>query len=114
MKRTITVDEMAQSLNLTVLHAGERNTIDIDSSDLNRPGLQMSGFFEYFAVNRVQLFGMVEITYLQSLNHEQRLTVLDKYFSFPIPCVLIGRNLIPPEEFIECARKYDVPILMSG
>ena len=114
MKRTITVEEMAQHLDLTVLHVGERNTIDIDSSDLNRPGLQMSGFFEYFAVNRIQLFGMVEITYLQTLDHEQRMSVLDKYFACPIPCVLIGRNLIPPEEFIECAKKYDVPILMSG
>lgn len=114
MKKTITVEELAKALDLIILFKGERDTIDIDSSDLNRPGLQMSGFFEYFAVSRIQLFGMVEITYLQTLSPEKRMEVLEKYFAYPIPCVIIGRNLLPPDEFIECAKKYDIPVLMSG
>lgn len=114
MKRTIKITDLAKAINLNIVYMGTRDTAEIDSSDLNRPGLQMSGFFEYFAVNRIQLFGMVEMTYLQTLDPQTRMERLDRFFSHPIPCVLIGRNLTPPDEFLECARKYDIPILMSG
>ena len=114
MKRTIKITDLAKAISLNIVYMGTRDTAEIDSSDLNRPGLQMSGFFEYFAVNRIQLFGMVEMTYLQTLDPETRLERRDRFFSHPIPCVLIGRNLTPPDEFLECARKYDVPVLMSG
>lgn len=114
MKRVIKIADLAKAIGLSIIYVGKRDTAEIDSSDLNRPGLQMSGFFEYFAVNRIQLFGMVEMTYLQTLDHATRMERLDRFFSHPIPCVLIGRNLTPPDEFLECARKYDVPVLMSG
>ena len=114
MKRTIKITDLAKAISLNIVYMGTRDTAEIDSSDLNRPGLQMSGFFEYFAVNRIQLFGMVEMTYLQTLDPQTRMERLDRFFSHPIPCVLIGRNLTPPDEFLECARKYDIPVLMSG
>ncbi|MBC5649368.1 HPr(Ser) kinase/phosphatase [Christensenella tenuis] len=114
MKRTIKIEDLARAISLNIVYMGTRDTAEIDSSDLNRPGLQMSGFFEYFAVNRIQLFGMVEMTYLQTLDPATRMERLDRFFSHPIPCVLIGRNLTPPDEFLDCARKYDVPVLMSG
>ncbi len=114
MKRVIKVNELASAVNLNIVYMGNRDDMEVDSSDLNRPGLQMSGFFEYFAMNRVQLFGMVEMTYLQTLDSETRMQRLDAFFSHNIPCVLIGRNLTPPDEFLECARRYDVPVLMSG
>jgi len=114
MKRLLQINDLAKEINLNIIYMGTRDTAEVDSSDLNRPGLQMTGFFEYFAVNRVQLFGMVEMTYLQTLSPEVRMERLDKFFSSPIPCVLVGRNLTPPDEFLECARKYNVPVLMSG
>lgn len=114
MKRSIKIQKLIHELGLTPLYVGERDEMDIDTSDLNRPGLQMSGFFEYFAVNRIQLFGMAEITYLQDLSPETRAERLLRYFSHPIPCVLIARNLTPPPEMLEAAQQFDVPILMSG
>ncbi len=114
MKRIIKIADLAKALNLNILYMGTREVAEVDSSDLNRPGLQMSGFFEYFAVNRIQLFGMVEMTYLQTLEPVVRQDRLERFFSSPIPCVLIGRNLTPPDEFLEAARKHNVPVLMSG
>ncbi len=114
MKRLIKIKDLVEALNLSIVYMGTRDTAEIDSSDLNRPGMQMTGFFEYFAVNRIQLFGMVEMSYLQTLPPEVRLERLSQFFANPIPCVLIGRNLLPPEEFLDCARKYNVPVLMSG
>ena len=114
MKRSIKINKFVEDLGLTPLYVGEKETMDIDTSDLNRPGLQISGFFEYFAVNRIQLFGMAEMTYMQNLSAEIRRERLEAYFSHPIPCILIARNLTPPEEFLEITKKYDVPVLMSG
>ena len=114
MKRIIKIKDLAEKIKLNILYMGSRDSMEIDTSDLNRPGLQMSGFFEYFAVNRVQLFGMVEMTYLQTLTPKVRKNILEQFFSYPIPCVLIGRNLTPPDEFLDCARENNVPVLMSG
>lgn len=114
MKRTIKLQKLIDDLGLSVLYLGDRDNMVVDTSDLNRPGLQMCGFFEYFADNRIQLFGMAEMTYLQDLSPEIRTERLEKYFSYPIPCVMIARNLTPPDEFLDTARKYDIPVLMSG
>ncbi len=114
MKRNLSIRDFAQELKLDIIYLGKRDKMEIDTSDLNRPGLQMSGYFEYFAKERIQLFGMVEMTYLQDLPPEIRSERLDYFFSHPLPCVIIGRNLTPPDEMIEYAKKYDVPVLMSG
>lgn len=114
MKTKLKINDLARDLNLSIIFKGDVETIEVNTSDLNRPGLQMAGFFEYFAVNRIQLFGMVEMTYLQNLDPELKRERLDKYFASKVPCVLIGRNLTPPEEMIEAAKKHNTPILMSG
>ena len=114
MKTKLKIDDIASELNLSILYKGDVDEIYVNTSDLNRPGLQMAGFFEYFAVNRIQLFGMVEMTYLQNLDPELKRERLNKYFASQVPCVLIGRNLTPPPEMIEAAQKYNTPVLMSG
>jgi len=114
MKVKLKITDIARDLDLSILYQGDVQEVDINTSDLNRPGLQMAGFFEYFAVNRFQLFGMVEMTYLQNLDQDLKNQRLDMFFRSGIPCVLIGRNLTPPDEMIEAAKKYSTPILMSG
>ncbi len=114
MKKAMNVEAFVKALKLTPVFTSSREEIEVNTSDLNRPGLQMSGFFEYFAINRIQLFGMVEITYLEHLEKEVLEMRMEEYFSSNIPMVLIGRNLNPPEEMINAAKKYDVPIYMSG
>lgn len=114
MKVNLKLDDLIRNLNLSVVCKGDVETIPIETSDLNRPGLQMAGFFEYFASGRIQLFGMVEMTYLQELRDQTKRERLDRYFASNMPCVLIGRNLTPPPEMVEAANKYNTPILMSG
>jgi len=114
MKTKVKIDDLAKELDLSILYKGETDEIFVDTSDLNRPGLQMAGFFEYFAVNRIQLFGMAEMTYLQNLDPDLKRERLLKYFEAKVPCVLIGRNLSPPPEMVEAAKKFGTPMLMSG
>lgn len=114
MKIKLKISDMAKDLKLSVLYQGDVEYVEINTSDLNRPGLQMAGFFEYFADKRFQLFGMVEMTYLQNLDPELKAQRLEQYFRSELPCVLIGRNLTPPDEMLDAAKKYNTPILMSG
>jgi HPr kinase/phosphorylase len=114
MKKELNVEDFVKVLKLTPVHKSAKEKIEVNTSDLNRPGLQMSGFFEYFAINRIQLFGMVEMTYLEHLEPDVRKERMEEYFSSNIPMVLIGRNLNPPDDMIEATKKYDVPMYMSG
>lgn len=80
---------------------------------LNRPGLALAGFFEYFANSRAQVIGLAENAYLKNLSHEERLQRLSKLFEQKIPCLVLtrGRRALP--EMVECAEKFGVPILRT-
>ncbi len=95
--------DFAKTLQLTVLSPSTQTEWDIRTTDLNRPGMQFCGFYEYFPFERPQVIGKVEMTYLENLEPEVRRQMLKKYFSFDIPCVIICRGMHPPEELLEAA-----------
>ena len=80
---------------------------------VNRPGLALSGFTQYFAYKRVQVFGHAEVYYLRSLTREQRESRYAYLFAYRIPCVVFSRGLRPDKEFYEAAEKSGVPIFQS-
>lgn len=93
----------------------EQGSIDIEitTSDVNRPGLQLSGYLEYFGSDRVQIIGKVETTYLASLSPQERLRRLDEFFRTGFPCLVIARKLEPFPEMFEVSKKYAIPILRT-
>ena len=82
-------------------------------ADVNRPALQLTGYFEYFEKNRIQIIGMVEYTYLQKLSSDEKLNVYKEFFSYEIPCVIFCRNLEPDEELIRIASEAKIPVLST-
>ena len=86
--------------------------VEITTSDVNRPGLQLSGYMEYFGTDRIQIIGKVEMTYLASLSPEERKKA-GRLFShrFPMPGHRKGREPFP--EMVEAAEKYSIPILKT-
>jgi HPr kinase/phosphorylase len=95
-------------------------TPDIDLSkaeikvpDINRPALQLSGYFDHFDAERVQLIGFVEYTYLQGLDDERKKLIYDKFASGNIPCVIFCRALEPDTLFLEAANRHNVPVLVT-
>ena len=113
MIRTLLIKDMARELDLNILYMGEREFMELHTSDINRPGLQLTGFFELFIFDRVQIMGPVEMAYLKRLPKPKLKETLEHYLSYPIPCVVLSRSQIPPKELLEAAKKYDVPILDS-
>ncbi|MDP2892490.1 MAG: HPr(Ser) kinase/phosphatase [Bacillota bacterium] len=113
MKKIVPIKEFAENLNLLIVQMGKRDYIEADTSDINRPAMQFSGFFEHFAASRVQLIGNLEITYLGKLPPDVLKQRMEQFFSYPIPCVILARNHTPPKAMLDAAKMYDVPILRS-
>ena len=87
--------------------------IAITTPNINRPALQLAGYFDHFASDRVQIIGYVEYTYLKHLTVEQRVPVYEKFLSSDIPCVIFSSRTEPDEEFLQLAIKYNKPLLAS-
>jgi len=109
----ISAKDFESDLHLDCLVPSTRKEWDIRTPDLNRPGIQFCGFYEFFAFERPQLIGKAEMAYLEQQEPNRRKEILDKYFSFPVPCVIICRNLTPPQELLDAALSHDVPVYSS-
>ena len=78
--------------------------------DVNRPALQLAGFFDHFDLNRVQIIGNVECAYLETLEEEKRVEIYQKLLEHKVPCIIFSNELQPDESFIEIAQKNDIPV----
>ena len=81
--------------------------------EVNRPALQLTGFYDQFDNDRIQIIGNVEYSYLQSLSDKERYERYMQLLSSNIPCLVFCRNLKPEDKVLELAVKYQIPILMS-
>lgn len=82
-------------------------------SDIYRPGLELTGYFDFYPKQRIQLLGRTEISYAARLDHESRERVFNKMCTPETPCFLISRSLPVPEELKVAADKNNIPILRS-
>ncbi len=80
---------------------------------VNRPGLALSGFYNYFAPKRVQVFGSAELSYLQSLPAAERKERIRRFFGCAIPCLVIARQAKVPPSLIEIANRAGVPVFRT-
>ena len=112
---TVSLNKMIEKLELKNL-TPEVSTegIEISSPDINRPALQLAGYFEHFACERVQIIVYVEYTYLKSQNREEKLKNYERFMSSKIPCVIYASRTEPDEDMYEMARKYNKPLLFSN
>ncbi len=85
----------------------------IDETDINRPGLQLMGFYEYFSNERIQIIGKMEFAYLATIDEKVRYERLELLFAQRTPAVIITRELPYFPEMVELAQKYEVPLLRS-
>ena len=81
--------------------------------EINRPGLELSGFYDNFAYQRIQIFGRGETAYLLKLQTDGRRDSLTKLFTCEIPCCVFTHNLSPSEDFLTLAEEAGCPVLRS-
>ena len=109
----IAIEEFCQALNLEPLTQTTRKERAINVTDLNRPGMQFCGFYEFFAAERPQVIGKVEMTYLESIEPTVREKVLRRYMSYDLPCIVCCWGMTPPKELLQIATERDIPVFMS-
>jgi len=108
------VEAKAHELDLEVIVGADSLERRLSVEDINRPGLALAGYLEYFAYDRVQVLGNTEIHYMEQLPEEVLLERLDNIFTFEIPCFIVSRGLEPPETFVRKAAENKTPVLRSS
>ena len=112
---SVALSKLIEDLKLeTVYMPQDPQEIMIKTVDINRPGLQLCGFYDYFDGSRIQLFGLAEFAYMEKYTPQERQEFLDTFFSKKIPAVIITRNLDIPEEMVTAANTYGVPLLRTS
>lgn len=107
-KYTVKLKTIAEEHRLTAVHLS-KNYEDavVTTADINRPALQLTGFYDYFDPKRIQLIGKVESTYLETLTSEQRLRVFEKLMQYDIAALIICHECPVLPECLQMAEKFD-------
>jgi len=92
----------------------DTDAIEVTIPEINRPALQLAGYFGHFASERVQIIGYVEYTYMQHLTDKERLEAYDKFVSKKPPCVVFTTETSPDEEMLKLHDKYQVPVYVTA
>ncbi len=110
---TVNLEKVIREMKLDRLYYPNKEVL-IDTADLNRPGLQITGFFDYFDPSRIQVFGMVENTYLAGLSSEVRYNSLKRLFEKQISAVILTRNSNASAEMMKLAEEFETPVLRTS
>jgi HPr kinase/phosphorylase len=101
------------SLGLRCLTGRRFLSNEITVSDINRPGLALSGFYDSFAYQRVQVFGRGEMAYLEKAASEGKSLPLKQFFQYPLPCCIFTHSIVPPKDVLEYAEEGHCPLLVT-
>ena len=102
---SVMLDKLASDLNLEIIYTG-RGVVTLSSMSVERPGLQLAGFFSYFDPRRIMVFGLSEHEYLRSFSSEERREKLSRLFDYgEVPCIILSRDLPSVPELMEVVRK---------
>lgn len=111
----ISLDKIIKEFSLEELYMPKSSEeILISNPEINRPGLQFAGYFDYFAPERIQILGISEIEYLRRFTEEEARERLEKFFGNSPAAVIIARGLSVEGYYIEIAEKYAVPLMRTG
>ncbi|MCX8064812.1 MAG: HPr(Ser) kinase/phosphatase [Candidatus Hydrogenedentes bacterium] len=106
-------DPICNELNLKLIAGFQGTNRKIYTADINRPGLALTGYLEYFANDRIQVMGNTEINYLRKLTSSNVEARLVSIFSFEVPAFLLSRGLEPPQVFLDVCNRHGVPVIQS-
>jgi HPr kinase/phosphorylase len=108
------LDVLINEFELELLYSPcDPSEIHITNNDINRPGLQLAGFYEYYDNSRIQIVGKAEFAYLERYTEEERLKVFDELFATNPPAFIITREIDPMPEINSVAANHGVTVLRS-
>lgn len=110
----INLTKMIDEFSLEKIYSSsDIDSITIVTPEINRPALQITGFYDYFDPKRLQVIGKVELTYLEQFARDKRYELMEELFKRKVPAVILTRNMHILPEMLELAEKYDVTLLRT-
>ena len=107
-KYTVKLKKIVEEHKLTILHASKNyDTAVLTTADVNRPAMQLTGFYNYFDPKRLQIIGNVESTYLNTLSHEERLRAYERFMAYDIAGLVLCHGVKPSPECLATAKRFD-------
>ncbi|MDR1138788.1 MAG: HPr(Ser) kinase/phosphatase [Clostridiales bacterium] len=103
---TVKVSKFCTRNNLDVLCGKGIDKLKFTTYNINRPGLQLAGFYTHFVHQRIQVLGEMESAYINNLSHDDRVRTLDKLFGYGFPCMIVSSGIKPCQEIIDAANKH--------
>lgn len=114
MGKKVTLEKLMQEFRLEVIYGWDQLDRVVTVADLYRPGLELAGFFTYHPVERLQLLGKTELSFIEGLTKQKREERLERLCHPEIPCFIVTRQLEVPRELILASKKKKVPILRTS
>lgn len=112
---SIPLSTVTSELHLEKIYeSNDFESVKVETSEINRAGMQLIGFFDYFNPLRIQILGKVEVSYLRKISHEQREQCFDNLLSKKVPMIVITRSMEVFGELLDAAKKYDVSIFRTN
>ncbi len=111
--KKVIVRDLVEELKLDILFGYKQLDREIQVSDIYRPGLELAGFFKYHPVERIQLLGKSELTFISGLSAHERRERIQQFCHPEIPCIIVTRGQKAPDELIHEAEKKKVPLLRT-
>ena len=113
-KPKVSVAKLVEKMNLRnltpdVLYSNRY----FDVPDINRPALQLAGYFEHFSYMRVQVIGFVEYTFIEKMMPDRKMEIYRQLFSYEIPCIIFSRGLNPDPLFLQMANETEIPVFQT-
>lgn len=111
----VSLKKLIDYFNLEVIYLPEdASTIDVTTTEINRPGLQLGGFFDYFDCERLQILGKSEFAYLEQFDAQKQKDIIEKYISTRPVAITVTRNLEASADMIDAAKRHKVPLLRTA
>ncbi|GAA6237788.1 MULTISPECIES: HPr(Ser) kinase/phosphatase [Apilactobacillus] len=113
MTYNVSVADLVENTHLDIFYGKEYLDRPITTSDISRPGLELTGYFNYYPAKRIQLLGITETSYAKGMNSADLYEVMKEMCHPETPAFVISTQLDPPDELIRAAKNKHIPILGS-
>lgn len=109
----VQIKDIVNQLHLDVYSGEDYLNRSVTSSEISRPGLELTGYFNYYPYDRIQVLGMKEITFIEKMTTAEKTMIFKKLCNEDTPCFVIARGLNVPEELVTAANKQEIPVIQS-
>lgn len=113
MANSVTVQELIEGSSYKILAGEEFLNKKITSTEISRPGVELTGYFNFYPSNRVQLLGKTELSFMDRMTTEERMVIMRRLAQKETPCFIVTRKLEPPVELIKACQEAGVPLLQT-